>query len=86
MGVVQRVRNALSGDGNRDRSGTTDRAQSGASAQRGAESTERSASRTTKLYRCEPCGITYVSEDLDACSQCGDALERVPTEQDLGLV
>ncbi|AGN01355.1 hypothetical protein L593_07040 [Salinarchaeum sp. Harcht-Bsk1] len=86
MGVVQRVRNVLSGERNRERSGATDRDQSGDPDLRGPESDDGTDTRTTNLYHCEPCGTTYVSDDLDACSQCGNSLERVPTEQDLGLV
>lgn len=45
-----------------------------------------SATRTTALYRCEPCDATYVSEGLDCCGQCDNPVERVPTEHDIGLV
>jgi len=86
MGVVQRVRRVLSGERNRDRSAATDRDQLGTSNQRQPESDDESESWTTKLYHCEPCGTTYVSDDLDACSQCDTPVERVPTEQDLGLL
>jgi len=41
--------------------------------------------RSTGLYRCEPCDSTYVSEELEYCSQCESPVEQVPTEHDIGL-
>jgi hypothetical protein len=41
---------------------------------------------SSRLYRCEPCDVTYVSETMDECSRCGAAVETTPTEHDLGLV
>lgn len=50
------------------------------------EQPQEPEARTTALYRCEPCDSTYVSEELEYCSQCDNPVERVPTEHDIGLV
>ncbi|WP_415380894.1 hypothetical protein [Halosimplex sp. TS25] len=42
--------------------------------------------RLTRLYRCESCGTVYVSEEMESCSDCDTLVERVPTEEDLGLL
>jgi len=86
MTVVESIRNVLSGERSRDRSGATEREQPGERDQRQSEPSESTASRSTNLYRCDPCDATYVSDELESCSQCDGPVERVPTEQDLGLV
>ena len=86
MGVVQRVRDVLSGERNREGSGATDRDRSAEPDRRRPDSDDGAEARTTNLYHCEPCDTTYVSDGLDTCSRCGGSLERVPTEQDLGIV
>ena len=86
MGVVQRVRDVLSGERNRERSGAADRYQSGEPDRRQPNSDDGAEARTTNLYQCEPCGTIYVSDGLDTCTRCDNSLEQVPTEQDLGII
>lgn len=54
-----------------------------------AEEVEQSTSRderVTELFHCDSCGTTFVSTEMESCSQCHTAVESVPTEQDLGLL
>ncbi|AQL41750.1 hypothetical protein BV210_03010 [Halorientalis sp. IM1011] len=44
--------------------------------------TERTTSAT--LYRCRGCETTYVGTDKEACSSCGESVEEIPSESDLG--
>jgi hypothetical protein len=41
---------------------------------------------SSRLYRCDACDVTYISETMTECSRCGTAVETTPTEHDLGLV
>lgn len=41
---------------------------------------------SSRLYRCDTCDVTYISETMTECSRCGAAVETTPTEHDLGLV
>jgi hypothetical protein len=84
MSVVESIRKVLGGE--RDRSGTADANQSAKADQRKSDSDEGSEARTTNLFHCTPCSTTYVSDELESCSQCDAPVERVPTEQDLGLL
>jgi len=38
------------------------------------------------LYHCERCKTTYITDGMEACPECSDEVESVPTEQDLGMV
>lgn len=56
----------------------------------GRTQAEPSASRhdstndtTTALYSCSICEITYISEEMDACSTCGESVTQIPTEREL---
>lgn len=40
---------------------------------------------TTALYSCAACEITYISEEMDACSTCGASVTQIPTERDYPL-
>lgn len=51
----------------------------------GQETEQTTDDVSTTLFRCERCNRTYVSEAMDACSRCGDEVEAVPDETDLGL-
>lgn len=79
MSVVKRVREVLAGT----ESDGMD-AEAGKSGDDGPSSSEDE--RTTNLYACDSCGTTYVSTEMESCSQCQTPVERVPTEQDLGLL
>jgi len=48
-------------------------------------STVRETSVTTALYACPDCETTYVSEEMASCPECGQPVESVPNERDLGL-
>jgi rubrerythrin len=45
--------------------------------------TERTVSST--LYRCRGCETTYVDTEMESCSSCGDPVEEIPSESDLGF-
>lgn len=79
MSVVKRVREVLAGT----ESDGID-AEAGKSGDDGPSGPEDE--RTTNLYACDSCGTTYVSTEMESCSQCQTPVERVPTEQDLGLL
>lgn len=49
------------------------------------ESSEPGDDVTTTIYSCERCDRTYVSEEMDTCSRCGESVEAVPNKYDLGL-
>lgn len=76
MSVVKRVRAVL---------GAED-AQAEDSATEDADGPTAREERTTELFHCDSCGVTYVSKEMDTCSQCETDVESVPTEQDLGLL
>ena len=40
---------------------------------------------TTALFACSACEITYISEEMDACSTCGESVTQIPTERELPL-
>ncbi len=40
---------------------------------------------TTALYWCAACEITDTSEEMDACSKCGESVTQIPTERELAL-
>jgi hypothetical protein len=48
------------------------------------EQSEGEVGWSSRLYYCDSCGTTYVSEEKEFCSQCKIPVENVPTEQDLG--
>lgn len=37
------------------------------------------------LYSCSRCGTTYISEDMEVCSQCEQPVEQVPDKFELGF-
>ena len=39
-----------------------------------------------RLFECSECAITYVSESMDSCSQCGKPVTAIQNERDLGLI
>lgn len=39
----------------------------------------------TGLYVCPDCSTTYISDGMESCPDCGDAVTAVPTERDLGF-
>lgn len=39
----------------------------------------------TRLYECPDCGSVYLSADLSNCESCDSAVDRVPSEHDLGF-
>ena len=40
---------------------------------------------TTTLFSTSACEATYISEEMDACSGCGEPVTQVPTERELPL-
>jgi rubrerythrin len=46
--------------------------------------TERQTSTT--LYECPACETVYISEGMESCPECGDGVEHVPDEREIGLV
>lgn len=38
---------------------------------------------TTALYSCSACERTYISEEMDGCSKCGESVTQIPTEREL---
>ncbi|MBV0924998.1 DUF2089 domain-containing protein [Halomicroarcula limicola] len=40
---------------------------------------------TTALRTCPDCEKTFIVDEMDACPDCGTAVEVTPTERDLGL-
>lgn len=54
----------------------------------GTDSDDASASSTDEtaaLYTCPDCETTYVAEAMASCPECGQAVESIPNERDLGL-
>lgn len=43
------------------------------------------AAETAALYTCPDCETTYVAEAMTSCPECGQAVESIPNERDLGL-
>jgi hypothetical protein len=88
MGLVQRVRRLVStddpSDGAGDQARTTETTDPGDAV--GAEESTASEERTTKLFHCDSCDVTLVSEELDSCPRCDGSVEKVPTEDDVGIV
>lgn len=37
------------------------------------------------LYSCRECERTYISERMESCPECGERVEPVPNERELGL-
>lgn len=46
---------------------------------------DQTPQRSTNLYECGDCETVYISEEMDACPECGCGVESVPTERDLGI-
>lgn len=44
-----------------------------------------SAAETAALYTCPDCETTYVAEAMASCPECGQAVDSIPNERDLGL-
>lgn len=38
------------------------------------------------LFSCRNCSRTYICEEMEACPECGQEVECVPNERELGLV
>lgn len=38
------------------------------------------------LFECRGCEDTYVGEDLQTCPACGQPVESIPNERDLGYI
>ena len=39
-----------------------------------------------RLYACEDCSTTFISAGMDSCPNCGDSIDRIPTERELGML
>lgn len=51
----------------------------------GQAAAERERSATAALYTCPTCETTYVAEVMASCPECGQPVESIPNERDLGL-
>lgn len=51
----------------------------------GQSSSERERSAPAALYTCPDCETTYVCETMESCPECGQPVESIPNERDLGL-
>lgn len=40
---------------------------------------------STVLYTCSDCKETYITDDMDECPKCGDAVELTPSFSELGI-
>lgn len=40
---------------------------------------------STDLYTCTDCKETYITDDMDACPNCGDPVELTPSFSELGI-
>ena len=40
----------------------------------------------SQLFECSACARTYISESMESCSQCGQAVDRIQSERELGIV
>jgi Zn finger protein HypA/HybF involved in hydrogenase expression len=40
---------------------------------------------SSSLFECRGCGSVYISEEMQACPNCGNAVARVPNERELGF-
>lgn len=49
----------------------------------GQGETDRGVSTT--LFTCPSCGRTYISEQMEVCSNCDEAVERTPNKHELGI-
>lgn len=47
--------------------------------------TEQRTTASTRLYRCEACDITFVSEEMESCPKCCETLEQIPSGKELGI-
>ena len=47
-----------------------------------SQETER---EPTRLFRCDSCNVTYISDEMDTCTRCDAPVETTPTETELGL-
>jgi len=54
-----------------------------------SETIERSTTvaddRSARLYHCPDCDQTYICAEMEACSRCRTAVERVPSGTELGF-
>lgn len=51
----------------------------------GSDDASADAGVSTALYTCPSCGRTYISEEMESCSNCDEAVERTPNKHELGI-
>ena len=51
-----------------------------------AETDDEESSESAGLYECQACNVTYISDSMDDCPNCRDAVDQVPSERDLGMI
>lgn len=44
---------------------------------------EREFTRSSRLFHCDRCDVTFISREMDSCSRCGRAIEETPSEHEL---
>jgi Zn finger protein HypA/HybF involved in hydrogenase expression len=54
----------------------------GDSTESATEPAERDAS---SLFECPACETVYISEEMQSCPECGERVDHVPDEGELGL-
>jgi rubrerythrin len=47
--------------------------------------TETPEARASSLFQCPSCETVYISEEMQSCPECGERVDHVPDEGELGL-
>lgn len=50
------------------------------------EDPEAESKINSRLFECSDCEITYISESMDSCAECGQPVTAIQNERDLGLI
>lgn len=78
MGLIEKVEGFLKTDG--------DHVEENQEAEKQDTETEEAETQVrTRLYQCSPCETTYVTLQMELCPECGEPLEGIPNESDLGM-
>lgn len=51
-----------------------------------SNASEQAEEVPTTLYVCSECDVTYISIEMESCSNCGGTVEPTPDEYDLGIL
>lgn len=83
VGLWTRLKRALAGDRGTGRGGDDAKAEAGV-ADAGRPTTDGGTS--VGLYECPRCELTYVSEGKESCRGCGEDVEPIANERELGIL